>query len=243
MATGYNARSVTNGLVLYLDAGNVQKSYIGSGTTWLDLSGRTNTASMIGSVPFSSDGGGCFDFSTVTGSGPAPSANASLGFSFGSNMVPTTGSYTFSTWIKNPPDTSLQVTLLSNTGGADGYRWGVRKGSVYVLVGPDYSEVGMNFSSSLSASLWYNVVTIFDRAGTNSGGTPQWQLYLNGEFQTSTNMPASQTGSSNGTPGIVRNPCCDLYTGKLAILSIYNRALSASEIRENFNSLRGRFGI
>jgi hypothetical protein len=243
MAIYYSPKTATQNLVLYLDAGNSQKSYPGSGTTWTDLSGRNNTASMIGSTPFSTDGGGCFDFATVTGSGGAPSANASLGFSFASNMVSTTGSYTFSAWIKNPPSTSAQVTLLSNTGGGDGYRWGPRLGSVYVLVGPDYTETGINYSSSLNSSLWYNIVTVFDRAGSNNGGTPQWQNFINGTLDGTASMPVSQTASTNGTPGIVRNPCCDLFTGKLAILSVYNKALTPTEIAQNFQALRGRFGV
>jgi len=84
---------------------------------------------------------------------------------------------------------------------------------------------------------------IFDRAGTNSGGTPQWQLYLNGVYQTATNMGASQTAFTNNAPGLVRNPCCGVYKGKLSIFTAYNRALSAVEIAQNFNALRGRFNV
>lgn len=242
MAMYYNPKITTDGLVLALDAANL-KSYVSAGTTWKDLSGQSNTATMIGTVPTSTDGGGCFDFATVTGTGAAPAGNASLGFSFGSNMVPTIGSFTLSAWIKNPPASSGQTTLLSNAGGGDGFRWGIGLNGVYVLVGPTYSEPTLSFNSSISSTLWYNVVTIFDRSGTNSGGTPQWQLYLNGEYQTATNMQSSQTTSPNTAPGIVRNPCCQLYTGKLAILSIYNRALSSKEILDNFIATRSRFGV
>jgi hypothetical protein len=210
----------------------------------LDVSGNTNTGTMFGAVPVSTDGGRCFDFATVTG---AASASASLGFTFGSNMVPTSGSFTLSCWIKNPPASSSSVGLFSNAGGADGYRFGIGLNGCYVLIGGvggvGYSEPTLSFSSSLSASLWYNVVMIFDRSGINSSGTPQWQLYLNGVFQTSTNMNASQPAFTNSAPGIVRSPCCGLYTGKLAQFSVYSNALSATQIAQNFNATRGRYGV
>lgn len=242
MTVNANPDLVDNGLILCIDGMNL-RSWPGSGTIWYDVSGQTNTATMYGSVPTSTDGGGCFDFATVTGSGAAPAAAATLGFTFVNNMIPTTGSFTLCAWIKNPPVSVGQVTLLSNAGSGDGYRWGIGLDAVYVLIGPTYSEPTLSFSSTLSASLWYYVATVFDRAGTNSGGTPQWQLYLNGVYQTATNMQSSQTAFSNTAPGIVRNPCCNLYTGKLAVMTAYNRALSGSEILQNFEALKGRFGV
>ena len=230
---------VDNGLVLNIDAANL-RSWPGSGTTWYDVSGQTNTATMYGSVPTSTDGGGCFDFAAVTGS---YSGDASLGFSFTGNMIPTTGSFTFSTWIKNPPVSVGQCGMFSNAGGADGYRFGIGLNGCYVLVGPTYSEPFLGFTNGLSASLWYNVCMIFDRAGTNSSGTPQWQLYLNGVYQTATNMGVPQTTFTDAAPGLVRSACCGLYTGKIATFVAYNRALSANEITQNFIALRGRFGV
>jgi hypothetical protein len=244
MGTSYSPKSITSGLVLYLDAANL-KSWQGSGTTWFDVSGTNNRSTMYGTVPTSTDGGGCFDFATVSG---ADAASASLGFTFTSNMIPTTGSFTLSTWIKNPPASVVQCGLFSNAGGANGYRFGVGRDACYVLIsgagGEGYSEPTITFSSSLSASLWYNVCVVFDRVGTNSGGTPQWQLYLNGAYQTATNMVTPQTvATTNAAPGLVRSSCCTLYTGKLATFSAYSRALNSAEIRQNFNTLRGRFGV
>lgn len=236
----------SNNLVLHLDALN-SKSYNGT-TTWFDLSSSKTNGTMFGTVPVSSDGGGCFDFSTVTGTGLAPANTATLGFSFAANMIPTLGSFTLSTWIKNPPVSVGQVTLFSNAGSTDGYRWGIGLDAVYIHTGGaggvGFLENSLNFSSALSSSLWYNIVTVFDRSGTNTGGIPQWQSYLNGISHGTLNMGTPQTTAfSNTTPGIIRNPCCNLFTGKLAIFSAYNTALTASQILTNFNALRGRFGV
>ena len=81
---------------------------------------------------------------------------------------------------------------------------------------------------------------IFDRANA----TPQWNLYLNGVFQRTTNMGVPQNvAMANLAPGLVRSACCGLYTGKIATFVSYNRALSANEVTQNFNALRGRFSV
>ena len=239
MSIAYNSSIVTSGLVLNVDARNV-RSWPGSGTTWYDVSGQTNTEYMYGSVPTSSDGGGCFDFSTVTGGG---SGSASLGFTFASNMIPTTGSFTLNCWVKNPPISAGQCGLFSNAGGGDGYRFGIGTDAIYYLIGPNYTEGGVGFTTALSSSTWHNVTAIYDRSGTNSAGTPQMQLYLNGVFQTTGYIPANQTAMQNSPPGLVRSACCGLYTGKVALFSAYSRALSAAEVSQNFTALRGRYGI
>ena len=233
MALAHSPRLVTSSLVLCLDAGNT-KSYSGSGSTWRDLSGKGNNATMYGSVPFSTDVAPCFDFATATG---ASSAASSLGFTFGSNMISTTSNFTFSCWIKNPNTSVGQVGLFSNAGGGDGYRFGVGTNAVYYLMGPTYTEGTVSFSSTLSASLWYNVVGVYSRS------TLQFLLYLNGVYQNVASLPSTQTAFTNSTPGLVRSACCAIYTGKLASFMAYNKSLDANEIAQNYAALRGRFAV
>lgn len=237
MALGHSPKIVTDGLVLALDAFNI-KSFKNT-TTWFDLSGRNNHATMFGSVPVTTDGGASFDFSTVTGIN-AP--NASLGFTFASDMIPTTGSFTLSCWIKNPNSTG-QIGLFSNSGAGNGYRFGIASGGIYWLIGPTYAEGSINFKSSLNTELWYNVICVFDRSGTFHAGTPYIDLYLNGVFQNSGLPNATQTAFTSVAPGLVKSACCTLYKGKLSQFSAYSRALSADEIKQNFNALRGRYGL
>ena len=222
----------TDGLVLHLDAGN-KNSYGGSGTTWTDLSGNNNTATMFGTVPLLTDTSQCFDFATATG---ASAPSSTLGFTFASNMISTTGNFTISTWIKNPNTSVGQMGLFSNAGGADGYRFGVGTNGIYYLIGPTYTEGGLAFSSTLSTSIWHNVSAVFNRSGTSI------LLYLNGVFQSSVTIP-SQSAMQNGAPGIVRSNCCGIYTGKLSTFMIYNAALNASQLLQNYNSQKSRFGL
>ena len=227
-----------SGLVLHLDAGN-RKSYPETGIMWYDLSGNGNHATMFGSVPYVNDIVNCFDFATVTGS----FANvASLGFLFSNNMVPRSGNFTFSCWVKNPNSVSSQIALFSNTGNIDGYRFGVSAVNAYYLIGgPNYSfysESAINFTSPLSTSSWHNVVMVYDRVNSSI------LLYRNGVLQGSSSISLTQeTITSDNPPGIVRAPCCQLYTGKLAGFSVYDKGLNAQEISQNFVALRGRFGL
>jgi hypothetical protein len=232
MAFGNGPRIVSDGLVLALDAAD-RNSYPGSGTTWRDMSGNGNNGTMFGSVPYETDFSPCFNFATISG---ANSQTATLGFTFASNMVTTTGNFSFSCWVKNPPIASSQVSIFSNAGGGDGYRFGVGLNGIYYLIGPNYKEGTLSFISSISSNSWNHVTAVFNRSGTSI------LCYLNGIFQSSTTLTA-QTAMQNGTPGIVKNSCCELYTGKLASFLVNNKDLSTSEILQNYNAQKSRFGL
>jgi hypothetical protein len=224
---------ITDGLALHLDADN-NESYPKGGDTWYDISGNGNNGTVFGSVPYEIDGTSCFNFATATG---ASASASTLGFTFGSNMVPTSGNFTFSCWIKNPNPSSGQIGFFSNAPGADGYRFGVGLNGIYFLVGPTYTEGNISFLSNLSPSLWYNVVAVYSRTSA------QILLYLNSVYQNLASIPASQTTMQNGAPGIVRSSCCGIYTGKLAQFQVYSRALSVTEITQNYNVTKRRFGV
>ena len=225
---------VTNGLVLALDAANT-KSYPGTGTTWSDLSGNNNNATMFGSVPFQTDIAPCFNFATATG---ANASTSTLGFTFTSNMIPTTGNFTLSCWIKNPNSGSGQVGLFSNSVDGTGYRFGVGLNGIYWLIGPNYAEGTIAFQQNLSASFWYNIVAVFNRT------TARIFLYSNGIYQNQAVTQASQTAYSNSlVPGLVRSACCSIYTGKIGTFSAYNRSLTEAEIQQNYNNTKSRFNL
>lgn len=234
MSYSNGPQTVTDQMVLYLDAGNI-KSSRGAGTSWIDLSGNGNTASPYGSPVFSTDGGGCFDFATATGT----SQSATMGFTFSSNMVTTTGNFSFECWIKGP-STAGQAGMFSNAPSGNGYRFGVGSDGVYYLIAPTYTEGVITWASgTLNSALWYHVVSTWDRTSAK-----RVNVYLNGKYENFGTMPSSQTGfDGSRAPGIVRSACCSLYTGKLAVMKVYNKLLSDSEILQNYNASKTRFGL
>ena len=99
-----------------------------------------------------------------------------------------------------------------------------------ILVFPN----GFNSNATLSTNTWYNLVMV-------STGS-QILLYINGNLDISvnTNGPAFTANgigigadSQGGTP----------FAGKIAEARVYNKALTSAEVQQNFNALRGRFGI
>lgn len=99
-------------------------------------------------------------------------------------------------------------------------------------------------SSGLAANTWHCA------AITYNGGTNTSTTYYNGN---ASGLSRSTVGSPTGFVGVMNNVTIGkgfhlggserIFTGRVSNVSIYNRALSASEIQQNFNATRGRYGI
>jgi hypothetical protein len=228
LAITYNPRIVTDGLVLCLDAGNT-KSYPGSGTTWTDLSGKGNTGTLTNGPTFSSANGGSIVFDGSNDGVQLPGTNLSL------NQM-TISSWNYSTdYVQNghlfekttDGTTNTQYSLLLGTDGNIRFR-----------------TFGLRFSLDLAAPMtavnnqWNNIVATWD-------GTYK-KIYVNGVLTaTSDVLIDSVTANSTGPAyiGIAGNFSANPFNGRISNTTIYNRALTASEVQQNFNALRGRFGV
>jgi hypothetical protein len=232
MALFHSPRIVTNGLVLYLDAGN-QKSYSGSGTTWTDLSGNGNNGTLVNGVGYNSGNFGSLVFDGVDDN--VNVGNTSLIIS------PSQSSITVNCWVRtNVINEYKKIFVNVNASqGPPGLT------GIYFSIGPvpfhTYFGVTTNvgqknavFTQHISTSNFTNL------CGTYNGSSIK--LYLNG------NLVATESHSGNiGTGGITRISGYDnngeSWNGNIAQVSVYNRELTASEIQQNFNATRGRFGI
>ena len=242
MSTQYaNGKIVTNGLTTVLDATDIN-SYPGSGTTWYDLSGNGNDGSFhIGSPTFSTfDNKRSIRFSNLNKN---VYNNNHEGFILNSNpgLSASGTSFTFEAWFYQVSANAGGTVILSNAGGCDGYRWGPQGGYAYWLLGnadcSQYAEGGVTNSTTMIGR-WVQMVGIFDRANTLGGGT-RFYHYVNGVLEGSagTYSPTMQLGN----PGIAN--CCGAFDGYLSIVRVYNRALSQTEIIQNFNNKRTYFSL
>jgi hypothetical protein len=253
MALAHSPSIVTSGLVLCLDAANT-KSYPGTGETWTDLSGRGNNATRTnnggygGQVTYNSSG--YFDFS-VNSPASTSGAGAGNGFTMSSMIIPSTGSFTLSAFIRRNLSVKAagdRETIFSNTASADGWRFGVfDTGGIYYLIGgaggSGYQEGGLG-GSTLTNGNWHMMTAVFDRAAVLGSYTIYG--YIDGVASGSATISAGAGGNvafSTQNPGVGYGGCCDVFAGQIATVSAYNRALTASEIRQNFNALRSRFSI
>ena len=225
MGVNYNPGIVTNGLVLCLDAAN-KKSYSGSGNTWVDLSGSNNSGTLINSPTFSSANNGIFTFN-----------GSNTDVIFGNNIQPTT--ITASIWVK--PDTSALTggyrVILDKSYGGTGWYLFLYNGVPTFFANGDTNNV---LSSVTLINSWYNIT------GTYDGTTIK--IYINGVLTGNTTYTGGLVNNSNPIEIMTRDAAYgkgNVYrsVGLVAQVQIYNRALSPSEVAQNFNALRGRYGI
>jgi hypothetical protein len=231
MATIRGPRIVTSGLVLALDAAD-RKSYSGSGSSWDDLSGNSRTATLFNAPTYSSTNGGNLNFDDTI-------------FEYGT--VPNIGSLTsFSVeaWARtNKSLTGKATAIVANQydGANLNFSLGTNNApSSYNITFGFYNGAWRNTTGfSMTLDTWYHLV------GTYNGSTII--LYANGVLSTQTNYAG--TATSGGEIRIARrwdevdNLASNFFSGDVPVVRIYNRALSATEVTQNFKVNRGRFGL
>jgi hypothetical protein len=234
---------VTSGSVLNLDAGFVG-SYPTTASNWYDISGNANNCTLVNGPTYTTSGSGGIKFDAIDDYATIPDSNSldlteltiSLWFNRGSILTLTNsdGENFFLKGVSTNDEYCPAVTLLGPTGGGR-YAW------VSQPLGVSYAYIQPP-SQVLFANQWYNLV--FTHVSTN---TPI--PYLNGVKQTDWTV-------SNPTNPLLPNTwgatiCGDQYrftkratfNGIMSIVQLYNRALSETEVLQNWNSLKGRFGL
>ena len=214
---------VTDNLILHLDASNYS-----SGSTWTDESGQGNNGTLTNGVSYSSDNGGVLVFDGtddyVTTSSDMFNANSNFTFSiwFYSDTFASGSKYSFIADINN----SQSLYLRYDTDG----------GSIDV-VNSNINVLGSFSNSSLSTNTWYNITV------TRSSNT--YTLYINGSSISTLSSSHSFTHSPNaiGANYKTSSPYYKhLFDGKIGIISIYNSAISASDVTQNWNTFKVRYG-
>ena len=236
MSTRYNPSVVKDNLVLYLDAANT-KSYPGSGTTWTDMSGKNHDGTLINGPTFSSDnmGGIVFD-----GSNDAVTLSANSDFDFG------TGNFTidgFANYISG----SFRTLVCSEHYYALGFNgnWILRVTGSGSLAFGSYdgrsNEEYAEFNTTITSNKWFYFA--FVREGT---GSNQCKCYFNGNPIGSTTISKSLSNAGNEGLRIGQDldgPNNNFY-GKISNVKIYKgKGLTASEVKQNYNAHKGRFGL
>jgi len=210
---------VTDGLVLYLDAAN-PLSYPGSGTVWYDLSNNDINGTMSNSTM------GTFE------DGNMRLNNTTDSLSFGHNILLEPANLTVSAWI-NLLDRGDRHILLTKWLGfsfeisSSGYPY-------FRLNG--VSPGDLTSSEALTWGSWYHITGVFDDVANHG------DIYINGINRGS----ATRTGSISYNQGsfnipYVNNPVYGY--GKIAVVQIYNKAITESENLQNYNALKNRFGL
>lgn len=225
MATSGGPDCIDSGLVACYDAAN-KLSYPGSGTSWYDLSNTRNNGTLTNGPAFNSNAVGNILFDGIDDYVPL-SLSVTLGNTF-----------TINSFVKLTADNSDTSIFGSNANGADNW-FGIytNKIFVYFTESADINNNSLSGNTTLSNGVWYYVTT------TINGSTVT--CYLNGVLD-GTRTVAYTIGSWTDVCAIGRRSFSTAqryFYGNIANLSCYNRVLTASEILQNYNDTKTRFGI
>jgi hypothetical protein len=229
MATQYGfGQTVTSGLLLSLDAADLN-SYPGSGTVWNDLTGNNNNALFISGAVYTNTNGG-----VVTFDGTNDYASSSLSVNSITNV-------TLQCWV-NITTTSKKGAFIKVGGGANGYAIGVGLN--------DYENLGNEIIGLFPGIRWIDTNVTYGTGWKMStlviGATSIPTIYVNDTLIGSYSGTAPLTPTANvyfgrnvGDEGAILRA----FGGDMANAKIYNRVLSATEITQNYNEQKSRFGL
>lgn len=215
MSYSNGPKIVTDGLILYWDVGN-SKSYSSGSSIIYDLSGNNNNGTVTNSyVTYSSTNGGVITFDGT--------ANSRVSIATGS-FDKRTGTYTvigasrYSGATRARMITSFNNWLLGHwSSGTENY----------------YAEGTIKLGGVQPNDTNWRIY-----AGTGDTTADLYNFYINGNFIIGNN------GGSQGPYGIqIGGLNTENSTGQFSFLQFYNRVLTAAEVLQNHNALKGRFNL
>ena len=204
--------------------------------TWGDMSTNGNTGTLVNGVGYNSANGGSLSFD---------GSNDYVTIPFNSNFAFETGDFTIEVWMRMTSTTNnyqvLGGTHLAGSGGSGWYYYARNAFQSNVAGGQSlgYISDNLNNQSAISTNVWIQMV-----ARRISGVLTFYQ---------NTNQGASISFTDNiinGNALIIGNlsgggfPTTYGFIGNISVVRVYkNKGLTAAEVSQNFNALRGRFGI
>lgn len=221
--------TVQSGLVLHIDPSN-PRSYPGSGSTVFDLSGNNNNGTLTnGASVINTRGGRALDFDGVNDvvSVPLP-------------QVTGLTQCTLATWYRRTQQSTRAGLVGFGVASSGANRFSLQPwsdGVVYISMRTnDWGYFSNNDTN------WHSLIAVFN--GNNSTNDTRLRVYFDGVRQT-----LSFTGTiptTTGTPtsfriGQTHNPSDQFGDGQIDDVRVYNRALTESEIRQLFESKRGKY--
>jgi hypothetical protein len=246
MSTVEGSRNiVTNNLILCLDAANT-RSYPTTGTTWFDLSKSIQNSTLVNNPTFDSGNGGSIrcdgvnDFIEVLDNSSLDFGSSNFTVEYWFRKLQTTSGFD-NIWGPNKwntgasPGTNEWLLSIGNgaSGNGDNYGFIVEVGTTIYGTG-ESSEV-------LSLNTWYQLI------GMREGNS--LKTYLNGVLKQNVfPIGFSASSSINNVVGRnlrINNSAVNIFFTNCdnAVVRIYNRALTNTEVLQNYNATRGRFGI
>jgi len=226
MAFHYSPKIVTDYLVLYLDAANT-KSFTTASNTWFDISKSGYNGSLLSGATFSSSNGGCIAFDGVDDVVSFSGANTL-------NILSYTGSGTIDFIYKV---NSTPASDFRNVWGFTNNLFQYENNGGFMLFVWRYAD--LTYAGVSTGILQTDLNTYHITCTYTTIGSSTFKVYKNGILTDSkvVSNPLINTTNSLSLGG-TSNQNCNIYN-----IKIYNRELSASEVLQNFNATKSRFGL
>ena len=208
----------TSGLTLHLDAGFIP-SYPQSGSTWTDLSFSGNNCTLFNSPSWPSTFGGGLTFDGTNDYGTAGSG------------LDITGNLTVAAWVRPTTSFANQGNIISKSGN-QGYRMRFQTDGTFWMYANGNT---ITSPSAYTVNNWFYTVGVFSSSGL--------RMYINGSLVQSNGTAFSPSYSAGNFFIAGLTSTQELFRGRIANLSVYNRSLDATEILDNYNNQKSRFGL
>ena len=236
MGLAHSPRIVTDGLVLCLDGANI-KSYPGSGSTWTDISDKGNNGTLANGAAFDSGNKGSIN---LDGTNDAITVSYSESLECGSALI------SCEAWVYfDALDDGFPIIVKRGNGASNNdrpYNLGLHGDGYmrWILTDNGSGLTVCDTDVIFEAGRWYHVVGTHDKSHS--------RIYLNGikvkkvsssitELETSNHNTPTRIGWRHTNSGVIYG------NGKVATARIYSKALTATEVLQNYNANKGRFGL
>jgi hypothetical protein len=223
MGIAYNTSIVTDGLVLALDAAN-SRSYSGSGNTWYDVSGNDRNFSLNNGPTYSANNSGFIRFDGANDT-------AAIGYTITSNPI------TVFAWFNSRSFSSASnlAGLISNYDNAtNGFDIRKNGSTLQLSLVTDVTIGNVNFINNVVDNSWYNIAFTYDGTSLKS--------YTNGSSFSTISLSGTRR---NGFRIALATSAYDfpnrVYACDISQFHLYQRALSAQEILQNYNATKKRY--
>ena len=233
MSTKYSPKITTNGLVLCLDAAN-PKSYTSGSLIWNDLSGNNYSGSLISGAYYTGSNGGSIVFD-----GTNDYVNTLMNINF------STADYSLESIVYPTFDVATYgrpILAKNEIGGCAGFDFGLEFGRTTnkfdILI--DNSNLVYTTNTYLKNN-WYHVLATRKNLGV---GSYLYNLYINNVLDGT--LTGNYFGGNGGKMAVGFYVSCGVvnpWMGNISLVRVYNRALTQLEITQNYNAMKGRYGL
>lgn len=211
-----------------LDSAQVRGTTVATGGGWADIIGRGNNGELLNVPTYTSTNSGFISFNGTNQAIIIPNSTALDTQTPSVEVwVKTNATSQLGFWFEKG-EVNTQYALFQEAGAI---QWRMNIGGI--------TNLSTTTATYMNTTNWYQVV------GTYTSGTRR--LYINGTLVNSDSqigtINTDNRGMSIGVYGGYSGSRGYYYNGNIASVKVYNKALSAAEISQNFNALRGRFGI